>query len=151
MTPDQAIEIAKQFGIKIYTIGIGNPKGGFVKSFFGIQRLADSVDMKLLQKIASQTGGKFFRADNPKRLNVIYNMIDKLEKTKQEVNIFNKYYEAFLSFIWIILLFLVSINRFKILKKPLLYDNNSISSFGEPEKLLLFNGNNNELMSQYGL
>ncbi|MFA5074547.1 MAG: VWA domain-containing protein [Candidatus Babeliales bacterium] len=107
INPDVAIDLAKQFGIKIYTIGIGNPRGSFINHpVFGLQRVRTDVDMQLLEKIAKQTGGQFFMANNPAHLRDVYNKIDKLEKTEYETDIFHNYYEAFLDFIWIFLLIL---------------------------------------------
>ncbi len=107
--PQMAIELAKQFGVKIYAIGIGNKNGGyFDHSFFGVQQVQDSVDEALLQKIAQESGGKYFRADNPKQMRDIYDTIDKLEKTKHETNLFSKYYEAFRTFIWYLVILLIS-------------------------------------------
>lgn len=102
---ETAVDLAKNYGVKIYCIGIGNKKGAFVPGAFGfIQRAEDSVDEELLKKIASQTGGRFFRANNAKEMTQIYNTIDKLEKTEYKTNLFSRYYEAFNTFIWIILL-----------------------------------------------
>jgi Ca-activated chloride channel homolog len=101
---DTALQLAIHHKIKIYTIGIGNPEGGFVRHpFMGFARVENSLNTKLLEKIAHDTGGKFFQANKPKDLRKIYNDIDKLEKTEQETNLFAQYYEAFLSFIWIAL------------------------------------------------
>jgi Ca-activated chloride channel homolog len=86
--PKKAIELAKQFGIKVYTIGIGR----------------QDIDEDLLQEIAKTTGGRFFRAHNPAQMSDVYNQIDKLERTEQETNIFHNYYEIFTSLIWILLL-----------------------------------------------
>ena len=102
--PDAAIEMAKQFNIKIYTIGIGNEKGGyFYHPMFGLQQTRYTLNTKLLEAIASKTGGQFFKASNAKEMRMIYDKIDSLEKTKIESEIFHNYYEAFLTFIWIIL------------------------------------------------
>lgn len=107
ISPDQAIEMAKEFGIKVYTIGIGNPKGTYVPLSPGhFQQIQTYFDPSLLKKIASQTGGLYFQANNPKEMRIIYDKIDMLERTKLETNMFSNYYEAFLSFIWIILLLL---------------------------------------------
>jgi Ca-activated chloride channel family protein len=104
---DTAIDLAKQFGIKIYSIAIGNKKGAFVQSAFGfIEKVPDSVDESLLKKIAQQTGGKYFRANNPNDMKQIYETINKLEKTEYQTNLFSRYYEAFATFIWPILLLL---------------------------------------------
>lgn len=107
--PNTAITLAKQYGVKVYTIGIGNKNGGYIKHpFLGVQQAGTPIDMNLLQEIANQTGGYAFRANNPRQLYQIYNKIDSLEKTDYETNIFNKYYEAFLNFIWIVLLLLLA-------------------------------------------
>lgn len=102
--PETAIEMAQQFNIKVYTIGIGNEKGGyFYDPMFGLQQLREPLNVELLQTIANKTGGQFFRATNAKDMRMIYDKIDSLEKTKIESEIFHNYYEAFLTFIWIIL------------------------------------------------
>ncbi len=106
---DTALTLAKQRNIKIYTVGIGNKNGGYVKSAFGmVQQVPDSVDERLLQKITTETGGKFFRANNPKDMKFIYETINKLEKTSYQTNIFSRYHEAFSSFLWLLLLLLFS-------------------------------------------
>lgn len=100
-----ALELAKELQVKIYTIAIGNKNGGYMKSAFGfVQRMPDSVDERLLKVIAQKTHGKFFRANNPKEMKTIYNTIDKLERTEYQTNLFSRYYEAFASFIWFILI-----------------------------------------------
>ena len=105
---DTALILAKQRNIKIYTVGIGNENGGYVKSAFGrIHREPDNVDERLLQKIATETGGKFFRANNPKDMKFIYETINELEKTSYKTNIFSRYHEAFSSFLWLLLLLLL--------------------------------------------
>lgn len=107
VSPKQATEMAKEFGVKVYTVGIGNPKGGYAPGMFGqFRQIPTSFDAALLKKIASQTGGVYFQASNPKEMRTIYDKIDQLERTKLETNLFHNYYEAFLSFIWIILLLL---------------------------------------------
>jgi Ca-activated chloride channel homolog len=103
--PNLAIDMAKQYGIKIYTIGIGNEQGGFIQHpFFGLRRVDFKIDVALLKKIAQETGGMFFRANNPAQMRQIYNTIDSLEKTEYQTDIFHHYYEAFLTFVWILLL-----------------------------------------------
>ncbi len=93
--PQTAADIAQEFGIKIYTIGIG--KGGF----FG-----NSIDEKLLNEIAKQTGGKYFRARSEQALSDIYEYIDQLEKTEINVNSFKRYSEEYRNFFFWGLLFL---------------------------------------------
>ena len=105
VSPSTAIGLAKEFGIRVYTVGIGNKDGGyFTHPFMGTQRAGVSLNEPLLRKISDETGGKFFRASKPKEMRAAYNAIDKLEKTKYQTNLFNNYYEAFLTFVWIIMM-----------------------------------------------
>ncbi len=107
IAPDTAIELAKQFGVKVYTIGIGRPGGGYLEAYGGnIVQAQDSVDMTLLEKIARETKGKAFRADNPKQLRAIYDHIDLLEKTVQETSMYHQFYELFTRLIWVVMLLL---------------------------------------------
>ncbi|MGQ4005993.1 VWA domain-containing protein [Francisellaceae bacterium CB300] len=85
LQPLQAAEIAKQNGIKVYTIGLG---GGqmVMNTAFG-QRLintSEDLDTDVLQKIASMTGGKFFRAQNSDDLQKVYEAIDKMEPVESD-------------------------------------------------------------------
>ena len=102
--PETAMQLAKEFNVKVYTIGIGNEQGSFIQDpIFGVQRIENRLNVTLLQKIAKTTGGMFFKARNPHDMKMIYNEIDRLEKTVYQTNLFHNYYEAFLTFIWIIL------------------------------------------------
>lgn len=104
--PELATDMAKKFGIKVYTIGVGNEQGGYdIHPFYGnVVPIGANLNVALLQNIANQTGGKFFRAKNPQDMRTIYDTIDRLEKTEHQTNIFHRYYEAFLTFIWIVLI-----------------------------------------------
>lgn len=103
--PNLAMTLAQQFGVKVYTVGIGNPNGAYIQDpLFGIRQVRMNLNTALLQDIAQKTGGKFFRASNPSDMRQIYNTIDSLEKTSYESTFYHKYYEAFLWFIWILLL-----------------------------------------------
>lgn len=87
--PLTAVEIAKNYGIRIYTIGVGT-RGEApypVQTPFGIryQMVPVEIDEALLKNIAESTGGQYFRATDNRTLSEIYNKIDKLEKTKVEV------------------------------------------------------------------
>ncbi|WP_192577146.1 VWA domain-containing protein [Francisella sp. LA112445] len=88
LQPLQAAEIAKQYGIKIYTIALG---GGqmLVQTAFGKQLVNTSEDLatETLQKIAKMTGGQYFRAQNSSDLKNIYKDIDKLEPIKSDKTI----------------------------------------------------------------
>jgi len=88
--PKIASELAVEYGIKVYTIGLGtngnapspytiNPNGSF-----NFRMMPVEIDEELLQQIAADTGGEYFRATNNKKLEEIYTQIDKLEKTEIE-------------------------------------------------------------------
>ena len=98
--PLTAAEAAQTLGIKVYTIGVGTRGSARVPytDAFGIKRYAMQpvdIDEETLQKIADNTGGKYFRADNSLALRKIYEEIDSLEKTEVEVKKFQRYQELF--------------------------------------------------------
>ena len=104
-SPEVATEVARRMGIKIYTIGIGPDRQTSVRhSFFA---MPDGVNKKLLTFIAERTGGKFFLAQDSKQMREIYNIIDSLEKTEYETDIFSRYHELFMTFLWVIVLFVL--------------------------------------------
>lgn len=112
--PITAAEIAKEFGIKVYTIGVGsnstalspvaiNPDGSFV-----YQSIPVKIDEPLLKDIAKITGGSYFRASSNQKLEQIYNEIDQLETSKtEEITYFDTFdyyrYFALLAFIVLVL------------------------------------------------
>ncbi len=102
--PLTSSEIAKKYGIRIYTIGVGT-LGEAPYPFqtpFGIryQMVPVEIDENILKQIAANTGGKYFRATNNKKLENIYNEIDKMEKTRTEVTSYRTKKELF--FPWLI-------------------------------------------------
>lgn len=98
-SPQVAIDVAKELGIKIYTIGIGEE---IVKSdIFGRLHRVGRVNTVLLQKIARDTGGNYFEAKRSNDMREIYNTIDALEKTKIETPIFTHYQDWFMPLLWI--------------------------------------------------
>ena len=121
--PATAKEIAKTFKIKVYTIGVGTD--GYaptpVSTPLGIvmQNEKVAIDEKLLQNIATETGGKYFRATDNKSLENIYNEIDQLEKSKVEITTFHRYTEKFYPFIFaaMALLLIEIILRYTVFKK----------------------------------
>jgi Ca-activated chloride channel family protein len=121
--PTNAKEIAKAFGIRVYTIGVGTD--GYapfpIKTDLGviIQQQKVTIDEKLLKEIAGETGGKYFRAKDNTGLENIYKEIDGLEKSKVEISTFTRYTEEFFPLIIgaLALLLLEVILRFTILKK----------------------------------
>ena len=120
--PLTALEIAKSKQVKVYTIGMS----GAPVSIETINRpkgkknpMADFLDEDLLQKIANETGGKYFRARDKDGLKNIYGQIDQLEKSKIEITSFRRYEERFLPFVLAALafLFLELLLKFTIFRK----------------------------------
>ena len=103
ITPEQAAEAVRVFGVKIYTIGVGGkgPAPFAVKGFFGTQIVQQEVDLdeETLQKIASIGGGKYFRASDSKELSEIYDIIDKAEKREIKMKEFFHFKELYLYFL----------------------------------------------------
>ena len=100
--PITAADIAKTFGIRVYTIGIGT-KGKAPYPFqtaYGVQyqNIDVVIDEQPLRQIASVTGGEYYRATNNSKLKSIYNEIDKLEKTKMKVHEYSKKNEEYRDF-----------------------------------------------------
>lgn len=101
--PITASEIAQEFGVKVYTIGVGS-KGQApypFKTRFGIkyQNVDVEIDEKTLRQIAENTQGKYFRATDTESLIDIYREIDQLGKTEIETFSFRKYSEHFKPFL----------------------------------------------------
>ncbi len=100
--PITASEIAQTFGIRVYAIGVGSNKDIQVpiQTPFGVryQTFKSEFDEKTLQKIAKTTGGQYFRATNTKQLRLIYQEIDKLEKTKISVKEYSNKSEVYYIF-----------------------------------------------------
>lgn len=98
--PLSAAEIAKIFGIRIYTIGVGSEGTAPypVQTPYGIQyqNMEVKIDEDLLQEVAEMTDGKYFRATSNRKLQQIYGEIDELEKSKIDVTEFKKKNEEFL-------------------------------------------------------
>ena len=100
IAPVTAAEIARTFGIRVYTIGVGTQgeapypfrlPGGTIQ----MQMVPVDIDEPTLQQIASITGGQYFRATNNSSLKSIYAEIDKMEKTKISVREFSKKQEEY--------------------------------------------------------
>lgn len=97
--PYTAAELAKLYGIRVYTIGVGSyGTAPFpVQTIFGVQyqQMKVEIDEKLLATIANSSGGKYFRATSNQKLDEIYDEIDKLERSKIEVTEFKHLHEEF--------------------------------------------------------
>ena len=110
--PETASDIAKEYGIKVYTIGIGTngnaefpyaiaPDGTFLFKMMKVE-----IDEQLLKSIAAKTGGKYFRATSNSKLALIYEAINKLEKTEIEELKFYDYDEKFRPYVLFALILL---------------------------------------------
>ena len=99
--PSTAAGLAKEFGIKVYTIGVGSygqalspvrrrANGDYM---FGIANV--EIDEDLLRQIAEETGGKYYRAVSEESLQEVYNEIDRLEKTEVEIIVYKRYQELY--------------------------------------------------------
>lgn len=123
MDPLTAAEIAKKFGIRVYTIGVGS-KGMAPYPFqtpFGIQfqNVPVEIDEALLEQVAEMTGGKYFRATDNNKLRNIYAEIDKLEKSKIDVTRYNKSRDEYILIAWIVFGIILSelLMKYLVLKK----------------------------------
>ncbi|RHR51837.1 VWA domain-containing protein [Parabacteroides sp. AF17-28] len=107
IAPVTAAEIAKTFGVRVYTIGVGTQgKAPYpFQTAFGIQYMDVDVeiDEPTLKQIAATTGGQYFRATDNASLKEIYSEIDKMEKTKISVQEYSKKQEEYKN--WALLLF----------------------------------------------
>jgi Ca-activated chloride channel family protein len=101
IAPATAADIAKTFGIRVYTIGVGTQGMAPypVQTPYGVQYqdMPVEIDEGILQQISQTTGGKYFRATDNDSLEKIYKEIDKLEKSKIDVRQFSKKEEKYLS------------------------------------------------------
>ena len=125
ISPQMAAEIAKTYGIRVYTIGVG--KEGMapypVMTPWGVevQNVKVEIDEALLSDIAQSTGGRYFRATDNTKLAEIYSEINKMEKAKTTVDSFPVYKElyglyALLALIAVLLEFFI--DRFVLRRLP---------------------------------
>jgi Ca-activated chloride channel family protein len=120
--PLSALEIAKSVKVKVYTIGMSAMTATPVQENIKGKRTKATdnyLDEELLRRIATETGGEYFRARDKLSLENIYSQIDKLEKSKVDVQSFRHYSEEFvpLLLVALALLFIEAILRFTILKR----------------------------------
>lgn len=117
--PETAIEIAKGYGVRIYSIGMGRdgqaqlpyfttgPRGKKIKRY---RPMHSKVNSDLLERMAKETGGKYFRATTSKALQEVFREINSLEKTDIEVNKYTKYSELYSGYLkWALFFYLLSI------------------------------------------
>ena len=111
--PVMAAEIAKEYGLKVYTIGLGTngtapfPFRKLANGQFEYKNMPVEIDEKLMKEIAQKTGGKYFRATSNKKLKEIYKEINKLETIEIKENRYYNYDEKFKFFIALALGFLM--------------------------------------------
>ena len=116
--PATALDIAKGFGIKIYTVGVGSDgekqlpvitTDAFGRKVTRYQPMTTTFHEDAMMKIASETGGQYWRSENMKELREVYATIDRLEKTKIDSNTYTRYTELFPFYVkWALALFLLS-------------------------------------------
>lgn len=120
--PQTAAEIAKTYGIRVYTIGVGSYGQARVpvQTPIGKQYITmdNEFDETTLRSIAETTGGQYFRAKDNTSLKAIYDQIDQMEKTKLRVREFSKHTENFMPFLYaaLICLLLELIIRYFVLR-----------------------------------
>lgn len=124
ITPRMAADIARTFGIRVYTVGVGTRgEAPFpIQTEFGvrIQNVPVDIDEPTLDGIAEVSGGKYFRAVDNETLNEIYKEIDKLEKTRLMTKSFKAYEEKY--FVYALIAFLLLLTEF-LLRNTLLRSN----------------------------
>ncbi len=102
LDPLSSAEIAKMYGVRVYTIGVGTQGTAPypVQTPFGrdVRQMEVKIDEELLMQVADLTEGRYFRATSNQKLREIYNEIDKLEKSKIDVTEFKKKKEEYLPF-----------------------------------------------------
>ncbi len=99
VAPKTAAEIAKTYGIRVYTIGVGAngmaPYPVITPWGMDVQQMKVEIDEDLLKKIADATGGRYFRATDNTKLSEIYSEINKMEKARTTIDSFPVYKELF--------------------------------------------------------
>ena len=116
--PETALDIAKGYGIRIYSIGAGvdgdaqlpvETIDAFGRKVRRYQPIHSTVNDELLGKMAGDTGGKYYRATDNSSLKKVFADIDRLEKSKIDVNQYTKYAELYEPWLmWGVVLFLIS-------------------------------------------
>lgn len=125
ITPQTAADIAKTYGIRVYTIGVGaNGTAPYpVITPWGVQMqdVEVEIDEDLLKGIAETTGGRYFRATDNTKLSEIYSEINKMEKARTTIDSFPVYKELFMDFALVALICLlleVVFNAFILKRLP---------------------------------
>ncbi|MEM1326692.1 MAG: VWA domain-containing protein [Bacteroidota bacterium] len=122
--PITAAEIAQEFGVKVYTIGVGTvgnayaPVGRLPGNRYRFGLVTVKIDEVLLRQISEMTGGQYFRATDNESLQRIYNEIDQLEKTEIETTVIKNYSDKFHIFVLLALCFITleTLLRYTVLR-----------------------------------
>ncbi len=125
ITPLTASQIAKDMGIKVYTIGVGTmgtapyPRVDPYGQIIDYVQAKVEIDEKVLREIAQSTGGEYFRATDNAKLKAIYDQINKMEKSEVEISERTLYHERYIIWLFAALILLVVefILKFLILKR----------------------------------
>lgn len=123
ISPDIARDMAKSYGIKVYTIGVGSEKEieEVVNTPFGpmTQRKKLEFNERLLQDLAQQTGGQYFHATDKSALEKIYASINQLEKSKVEITTYNRFTDKYLPWLMagLSLLLIEIVLRYTVFRK----------------------------------
>lgn len=118
--PPTAAQIAKQKGIRVYTIGVGtNGIVNLVDPFGFSTQVETKIDEASLKNIAETTGGKYFRAKDERMLSEVFEEIDNLEKTKLDVQQYTHTEENFMMWVWLAMIIFVIelLIRYTILRR----------------------------------
>ncbi len=113
IAPLTAAEIAKQMGVKVYTIGVGTmgrapyPRIDMYGNIVDYVQMQVEIDEETLTQIAQSTGGEYFRATNMEKLEAIYDQINQMERSKVEISDFTTYHERFMALLLLSLAILI--------------------------------------------
>lgn len=119
ISPDIATAMAKTYGIKVYTIGIGSNRTVDDNDPLGQGTRTLDFNPTLLKNIARQTGGQYFQAGDNKTLEKVYESIGKLEKSDVKITTYNRYEEKYMPFLLtaLVLLTVELLLRLSVLRK----------------------------------
>lgn len=122
ITPQNAAEMAREYGIRVYTIGVGaNGEAPYpVMGPWGVEirNIPVEIDEALLMDIAEKTGGRYFRATDNAKLVDIYQEINQMEKVRTTVDSFPVYEELFPKFaVWALIVFLLDLLCIVLIRK----------------------------------
>lgn len=122
ITPQNAAEMAKEYGIRVYTIGVGaNGQAPYpVMGPWGVEirNIPVEIDEDLLMDIAQKTGGRYFRATDNAKLVDIYQEINQMEKVRTTVDSFPIYEELFPKFaFWALVVLLLEVLSVVLIRK----------------------------------